>query len=152
MSVRERLKPVLDRLEVNFSSPENRYVNVTKLIDQFSKEDYLPRLTHSYKEAKKGPRKKEEFKDNLTAFLFLKNRERYQKENYDLGKEEREIKAVVDLLNGNHIHMGTGEGKSTVILPIASIIDAMTSEKQTANLVTTDETLLSELRENAGYF
>jgi hypothetical protein len=50
------------------------------------------------------------------------------------------------LLDGLHIHVGTGEGKSSVIFPIATIVEALTSEKKAAVLSTADDALLSELK------
>ena len=63
-------------------------------------------------------------------------KEKFPHAKYDYEKETRQIEAVASLLDGNHLHMGTGEGKSAVVLPIYSIVHALTSSEHDAILST----------------
>jgi hypothetical protein len=118
-------------------------------------DDWSNRLTGSFKQFNENPRNKdakEQFKDDLTAFMFVKNRERYNKDVYDLEKEKRQVKAVAAFLDGKHIHMGTREGKTSTVFPITSIVDALTSDIRSSVLVGTDEILLGKLKSHADFF
>ncbi len=113
------------------------------------------RLTKSLKRFRENPKRKdfkEQFGDNLTAYLFIKNRERYNPQTYDLEKEKRQIKAVTAFLEGKHIHMGTREGKTSTVFPIASMVDALTSDIGSSVLIGTDEVLLGKLKKHAEFF
>jgi hypothetical protein len=48
--------------------------------------------------------------------------------------------------------MGTGEGKSSVVLPIATIVEALTSKKKSAILSTINDKLLNDLETNVNFF
>ncbi len=86
----------------------------------------------------------ERTQDLLSAYLFATNRESIPTK-FDTEKEHRQIQAVVELLSGNHVHMGTGEGKSSVVFPVATIVEALTSREQQAVLSTVNDSLLAEL-------
>ncbi len=128
------------------------------MIEKFVQKNYSDKTSlyqhfrESYAESRERPELKEQFGDILTAFLFFKNRERFQKEAYDLEKEKRQIKAVVSLLAGKHVQMGTGEGKTSVVFPIVNVVEALTSDDETSVMVTTDESLLAELETNIDFF
>lgn len=93
----------------------------------------------TYKEAKgkKSTEAKENLEIHLTAYLFAQNRRQFEQKNgtgsmanYDVDKEIRQIEAVVRALDGEHGQIGTGEGKTSVILPIATIIKSITDPGQ----------------------
>lgn len=71
-----------------------------------------------------------------------------EKKPLNIEKEKRQIEAVVGLRNGFHLHMGTGEGKSTSVLPIIGVIEALISSKQDVILSTVNNTLLTEMYDN----
>lgn len=94
---------------------------------------------------------KESLQDHLVAILINEKRGIFQKEGksgYDFEKERRQIDAIISILEGQHVHMGTGEGKSTVVLPIAAIVEALTSDKKAVILSSANMTLVDELRQN----
>ncbi len=147
------LQPVLNRLKTRIIEGDlyKRTEGVIQLIDDF-KHKYEYDRTSIYQNLRIGYETfqerggyKELMQNNLIAYLFLQNRKEYG-DHYDFDKEKRQIKATLALLNGDHVHMGTGEGKTTTVLPIASLVDALTSDKKTAILTSTDEALLSELK------
>ena len=159
-STAERLRPVLARIESHLKSPfdMSRQKKIAGLVDSFSEQNYWDRtsiylkINESYHSFQTHPEIKENFRDRLIAFLFFKNRQRFEGGNYDFAKEKRQIEATVQLLEGNHVHMGTGEGKTTVVFPIVNIVEALTSEKKQSVMVTTDEALLLELKSNIDFF
>lgn len=75
------------------------------------------------------------YQDAVTAFCLYRNRKEFG-EGYDAEKEQRQIEGIVAILEKNHLHMGTGEGKSTVVLPIAAIAHALTSPNEPVILTT----------------
>jgi len=84
-------------------------------------------------------------KDILIASLFSTNR-------LDLGDrlsktmELDQIKAVIKcVVDNNHIQMGTGQGKSSTVIPIVSIINALTSEEKGSLVVSINKNLVAEL-------
>lgn len=84
-------------------------------------------------------------KDILIASLFSTNRlglgERLSK-TMELDQIKAVIKCVVD---NNHIQMGTGQGKSSTVIPIVSIVNALTSEEKGSLIVSINKNLVSEL-------
>ncbi|MFH0773824.1 MAG: hypothetical protein V1922_05955 [bacterium] len=92
----------------------------------------------------------------LTGFLFAKNKELYKADKgsldaYDSKKEARQIEGVLRAINetaGQHLHIGTGEGKSTVILPIASLVDAATNTDGKVVVGSANGVLVDELKKS----
>jgi hypothetical protein len=134
-----RLASIFQRLESYApSSPQKR------ILQKLESPTLLVDVQTSFKDFK-NHKNKESLQENLTAYLFSLNRQLYKEnggENYDLEKEKRQIEAVSRALKGEHIHMGTGEGKSTVVLPITAIVEALTSENKNVIIASTDETKL----------
>ena len=99
---------------------------------------------------------KEKYQVALTGFLFAKNRELFVADRgsttaFDKKKEERQIEGVLRAVNdvaGQHLHIGTGEGKSTVILPIAALVEAATNGDGAVVLGSANGILVDELRQN----
>lgn len=84
-------------------------------------------------------------KDVLIASLFSVNR-------LDLGDrlsksmELDQIKAVIKcVIDNNHIQMGTGQGKSSTVIPISSIVNALTSKEKSSLVVSINKNLVGEL-------
>lgn len=156
MSTSSELSPVMQRLEMKILPMMPRHERIRHMVDHASPEtNWGERIAGSLKRFRENPKKpdfKEQFGDELTAFLFLKNRERYNPATYDLEKEKRQIKAVTSFLEGKHIHMGTREGKTSTVFPITSIVDALTSDIRSSMLVGSDEVLLGKLKKHASYF
>ncbi len=90
-------------------------------------------------------KKKTEAENALMGYLFAVARSRVPPEIFDAAKETRQIEAAFELLNGNHVHVGTGEGKSSVILPIVSIVEAITSPQKRSILASVNDILVSDL-------
>lgn len=89
----------------------------------------------------------------LTSFLFTRNKEEFRAakgslESYDLRKEDKQIEGVIRALHGQHLHMGTGEGKSTVVLPITALIDAATNSDGRVIIGSANGLLVDELKAN----
>lgn len=93
----------------------------------------------AYQEAqgRKSAEARENLEIHLTAYLFAQNRKMFERkngagsmDNYDVDKEIRQIEAVVRALGGEHGQIGTGEGKTSVILPITTIIKSITDPGQ----------------------
>lgn len=117
----------------------------------------------------------EEFEDTATAYLVY----RLEKANRDPGKEvkkktqllgkdyhpfgaepeesdeftirEEQIRAIVALLQKDHLQSPTGSGKSSVILPIASLVKAI-SENGPVAVTTVSDELSAELLEKITAF
>lgn len=86
-------------------------------------------------------------KEILIASLFSMNR---------LGLEDRlsksmeldQIKAVIKcVVDNNHIQMGTGQGKSSTVIPIVSIINSLTGEEKSSLVVSINKNLVTELED-----
>ena len=92
---------------------------------------------------------KEHFQDVAIAYFIAQNRAEIKAKgaNFDQEREARQIQSVVAFIEGRHVHLGTGEGKTSVVFPITAIVEALTSDKQAAVLATADETLLEDLKE-----
>jgi len=94
-------------------------------------------LYAEYKESQdKGlvnEQKEEDVQADLIGCLFTANRKRFESGRsaraYDEEKESKQIEGVIRALNGHHLHMGTGAGKSTSVLPIAALVDGFTRGK-----------------------
>lgn len=94
----------------------------------------------------------EAYKTKLMGYLFVRNKEEFIKakssEAFDEQKEQRQIEGVIRSQYGQHLHMGTGEGKSTVVLPISSLVEAATNKKRTVVVASANGLLVEELKEN----
>lgn len=150
------LTPIMQRLEKTVLPMMARHERIRHMVDNADTSmNWGDRITKNLKRFRENPKRtdfKEQFGDELTAFLFFKNRERYNPATYDLEKEKRQIKAVTAFLDGKHIHMGTREGKTSTVFPITSIVDALTSDIGSSVLVGSDEVLLGKLKKHTGYF
>lgn len=124
------------------------------LLDQKKEPEY-----HSFSKSPDDPNRTEEelpielkkhFQDVLVAYIFVSNKslfeQKKEKKNYDKPKEERQIDAVLSALEGNHIHMGTGEGKSLTVITITSIIESITSSQKDCFVASISETLLEKMK------
>lgn len=95
---------------------------------------------------------REMYQAQLAGFLFARNKEEFiQKKSqdaFDPNKEQRQIEGVIRALQGQHMHMGTGEGKSTVVLPITSLIEVATGGDRRVIVGSANALLVDELKEN----
>ncbi|MFA5137014.1 MAG: hypothetical protein WC489_06535 [Patescibacteria group bacterium] len=96
---------------------------------------------------------KELLQTHLVGYLFEANRAMFAAEKgsmdlYDYAKEQRQIEGVLRALDGQHLHMGTGEGKSSVVIPIASVVEALTSDRRDIVVSSSNWTLVHELKTN----
>lgn len=94
----------------------------------------------------------ERYQTQLCGFLFSRNKELFLEKKstdaFSTPKESRQIEGVVRALNGEHLHMGTGEGKSTTVLPIASLVEAATNGENKVIVGSANSLLIEELKEN----
>lgn len=94
----------------------------------------------------------EAYKTQLTGYLFVRNKEEFVKtksaDAFDEAKERRQVEGVIRSQFGEHLHMGTGEGKSTVVLPISALVEAATNKKRTVVVASANGLLVEELKEN----
>lgn len=92
-------------------------------------------------------RQKEGFQTVFSAYLFAENRRLFQQSKdvatYDVKKEARQIESVVRALAGQHGQIGTGEGKTSVILPITALVQAYSTEGKKA-VFSADSTLRTQ--------
>jgi hypothetical protein len=96
---------------------------------------------------------RETYQIQLAGFLFQRNKELFRSskgslESYDLRKEDKQIEGVLRALSGQHLHMGTGEGKSTTVLPIAALVDAATNGDGRVVVGSANRILVDELQRN----
>ena len=95
---------------------------------------------------------KEQYQVQLCGFLFARNKETFLEKKseaaFSVPKESRQIEGVIRALNGEHLHMGTGEGKSTTVLPIASLVEAVTNGENKVIVGSANSILIQELKEN----
>ncbi len=95
---------------------------------------------------------KERYQTQLCGFLFARNKEIFLEKKsasaFSSSKEDRQIEGVARALNGEHLHMGTGEGKSTAVLPIASLVEAVTNGDNRVIIGSANSILIEELKEN----
>ncbi len=86
--------------------------------------------------------------DLVSGYLFHRNEQLFQRDGktFDAEKANRQKKGVAAMLLGNHAHMGTGDGKSSTVLPIVALVESCTSEKQDVVLATASDQSLTELR------
>lgn len=156
MSTNPEISAVMRQLECRILPMMPRHERIHYMVDHANPNtNWGGIVTKSLRRFRENPKKtdfREQFGDDLTAFLFFKNRERYNPATYDLEKEKRQIKAVTAFLEGKHIHMGTREGKTSTVFPITSIVDALTSEIGSSLLVGSDEVLLGKLKKHAQFF
>ncbi|MCX6733020.1 MAG: hypothetical protein NTV98_05790 [Candidatus Roizmanbacteria bacterium] len=94
----------------------------------------------------------ERYQIQLSGFLFARNKEQFLEKKsadaFSTSKEARQIEGVVRALHGQHLHMGTGEGKSTVVLPITALVDAATNDDGRVVVGSANGLLIDELKEN----
>ncbi len=153
---------ILQKLQKNITGEteiDNRTNKVRELIQEVDVNRFKTELSNlqDWIRVDKGKRElssllKEKFEDTAVAYLFTLNRKFIPEDKFDTGKEERQIKAVLSLLSGNHVHLGTGEGKSSVVFPIAALVEALSAKNKASILSTANETLLAELKTNTQRF
>lgn len=71
----------------------------------------------------------------MAAHLFSQNRRIFKErtgsmDNYNQELEKKQLEAVIRGLEGQHEQIDTGQGKTSVILPITTLIQAYTSSEQ----------------------
>ncbi len=96
---------------------------------------------------KSGENTKETLQDELIVRLIAYSRQNFHEtkdRKYDFEKEKKEIIAILHLLQRNHVHLPTGFGKSTIVLPVATIIHALT-EGESPILATVNSNLKADL-------
>ncbi len=98
-----------------------------------------------------------ELQSKLVGYLFAQNRNFFEAdkgslEHYDMSREKRQIEGVLRALHGDHLHMGTGEGKSSVVIPVASLVEAATTDRRDIIVSSSNWTLLEELKGNTQRF
>lgn len=152
----ERSNYVISRLEHLFSpfSSEIKRKKLTKIIgfhlNQFLQNPSLINKLSPYIQIGGEnvilPENSEETQATLAGLFFALNRSQYDEKVFDKEKEGRQIEAVAAFLSGFHLQMGTGEGKSTTVFPIVALVEALTNQKKSAVLATSDESNLADLR------
>ena len=90
---------------------------------------------------------KEIMQNMVSGYLFNRNRALFESKGKTLDEEKakRQMSGVASMLEGHHIHMGTGEGKTTVALPITAITESLTSKKRDVLLATASDEKVEEL-------
>lgn len=90
---------------------------------------------------------REVIQNMVSGYLFDRNRALFEGggKKLDEEKAKRQMKGVASMLTGHHIHMGTGEGKTTVALPITAITESLTSKKRDVLLATASDEKVEEL-------
>lgn len=87
----------------------------------------------------------EQNRDTLISSMFFLNRENLGN-NLNKELELEQIMSVLESLKGNkHIQLGTGQGKSSVVIPIASIVHSLSSPEKDALVVSINQNLVNEL-------
>lgn len=79
---------------------------------------------------------KEGMQTVLSAYLFAQNRHIYERkagtlDHFDKQKELRQMEGVVRALDGQHGQFATSEGKTSVILPITTLVEGYTNQGHT---------------------
>ena len=87
----------------------------------------------------------------LIDFFLKKNRERMGK-NFDEEKEKKQRQAIKAMLEGKHLQGETGLGKDSVILPIVSIIEALTSPNRQVILSSAKDEKVNQYPDTLKYF
>ena len=153
MSQQERtqssVKKVLQRLETYIIYPERRKIEqraktIFSLIPKVTTQhfiDLLDRLKTSDTE-----KEREEFENIGVSYLLQRLKEEAEKSGQVFEIRIEQIEAIVALLQKNHIQAATGFGKSSVIIPIASVIGALSENGQYA-VVSVSPELKAELFE-----
>jgi len=89
--------------------------------------------------------KVDEQRDALIASFFFLNRKKIG-DNLSKELELEQILSVLESLKGNkHIQLGTGQGKSSAVIPIAAMIHSLTSKEKDALVVSINQNLVSDL-------
>jgi|GEM_PF-5668811 len=161
MRQRERIQPsvktVLKRLETYIDPErreiEKRAIRILSLIPLVTKDDFIASLDR-LKTSGAEKEQKERFQDIGTAYLLnaLQAKDVNAGGDSSLSKTQqpefkirrKQIEAIVALLQKNHIQAATGFGKSSVIIPIASVIGALSENGQYA-VVSVSPELKAEL-------
>lgn len=86
--------------------------------------------------------------DRLIAYLLVQNRASLAEGEFKPEIERHQIQGILRLLSGQSIHMGMGEGKSKVVFPIATIVQAIFSPDKKAVLASVNDTLVQKLTNN----
>jgi len=152
----KKVQPLLTRIK-ELGEPITRTEQINRLVTRFVDKDpsldfkinqSIYHFRQSSGEDVVNQEAKKELQNILVSYLFYQNRFLYQQEGgikYDFAKEKRQVDAVVSALEGEHVHMGTGEGKSSTVIPICAIVEAITSPDKKAVVSTISETLLSDI-------
>jgi len=86
--------------------------------------------------------------DIMAGYLFHRNEQLFAGEGkkFDREKAKRQVRGVASMLIGHHTHMGTGDGKSSTVLPIVALVESRTSAQREVILSTANDQSLIELR------
>lgn len=119
-------------------------------IETFTHDEELAKKNHNLAIDSLGRSEKKSLDNNrdaLIASMFYLNR-RTIGDNLNKELELEQIMAVLESLKGNkHIQLGTGQGKSSVVIPISSIVHSLTSPEKDALVVSINQNLVNELSE-----
>lgn len=139
-----RIGRVRHRLEMSFDPVAKRAERISSFINSpISSQDLTDRLDRN------GETHKELVEDQLIGYLFNKLRDQFHKSErpYSEYFEKKQITSIIQLLDGDNLHVPTGYGKSSVILPIATIVHALT-RSEAPILTTVNEQLITDLKRN----
>ncbi len=85
------------------------------------------------------------------SYLFTVARKEFGAEPFDKDKQLRQIRAVFHMLAGDHVAMDTGDGKTSVVIPVFSVTKALLSKldrpSPTLFLSGAEEKTTKEIRE-----
>jgi superfamily II DNA/RNA helicase len=141
---RSSVETVLQRLET-YIDPEIRKIEqrVATILSLIPKVD-TQRLIDSLGKLKTSgvEKEREEFENVGIAYLLSALQAKGSEKGFEIRREQ--IEAIVALLQKNHLQAATGFGKSSVIIPIASIIGAL-SENGNYAVVSVSPELKEEL-------
>jgi len=158
-----RMGSVINRLSL-LTEP-NKIIRLTHAIDTY-KNQWLTsreqaevifsslqgRFIDKQKQGKMDEATKESYQAALAGYLFAENKRSFEQQNagtgYSSEKEGRQIKAVALAIDKQHLHMGTGEGKSSVVIPISAIVEAATNGQGKVVVGSANGLLVEELTQN----
>ncbi len=132
-----------DRLTGEFKY-QTRTKKITDLINQPTGDQQLVTAVEAASQGK--PKEQESAQDQLIAYLYAKVRAKFNQEGrvYNPEREDKQITAILHLLKGDHVHLPTGFGKSSLVLPITTIVHALTRGENPI-LTTVNNQLLKDL-------
>ncbi len=90
---------------------------------------------------------RERFENTTAAYLLYQLKKKSEVENKPFEIRSDQIEAISALLSENHLQAPTGSGKSSTILPIASVVKALSSRGDIAVAAVSPE-LVAALEEN----